>query len=207
MSRRAPGLLILAVLAGSGQTPVSQTPRPRDYVLGPEDQITIRVLDAEEVDNKPVRVNFLGYIRLPLVGRMQAGGLTVDQLETELVREFKKYIKDPQAAVSITEFRSQPVSVLGAVRNPGVHQVRGRKTLLEMISMAGGIDQEAGHNIMIMRRKEYGQISLKSAVADETGECTVADVGLSSILEARNRRENMEVKPNDVITVPRGQLA
>jgi polysaccharide biosynthesis/export protein len=153
-----------------------------------------------------VRVDFSGNIRLPMVGRIQAGGLTVDQLETELIREFKKYIKDPQVTVSVTEFRSQPVSVLGAVRNPGVQQVQGRKTLLEMISMAGGIDPEAGHSIMITRRKEYGPIPLKSAVADETGEYTVADVDLSSILEARNPRENIEVKPNDVITVPRGQL-
>jgi polysaccharide export outer membrane protein len=206
MLRRTLGLLLLAAWVATAQTPVSQTPGPRNYVLGPEDQITIRVLDAEEVDNKPVRVDFSGFIRLPMVGRMQAGGLTVDQLETELVREFRKFIKDPQVAVSITEFRSQPVSVLGAVRNPGVHQVQGRKTLLEIISMAGGIDPEAGHNIIITRRKEYGPIPLKSAVADETGEYTVADVDLSSILEARNPRENIEVKPNDVITVPRGQL-
>ena len=206
MLRQTLGMLFLAVLAGAAQPPVSQTPGPRNYVLGPEDQITIRLLDAEEVDNKPVRVDFSGNIRLPLVGRIQAGGLSVDQLETELIREFKKYIKDPQVSVSITEFRSQPVSVLGAVRNPGVHQVQGRKTLLEMISMAGGIDPEAGHNIMITRRKEYGPIPLKTAKPDETGEYTVADVDLASILEARNPRENIEVKPNDVITVPRGQL-
>jgi polysaccharide export outer membrane protein len=206
MMRRTLGILWLAAWAAAAQPPVAQAPVPRNYVLGPEDQITIRVLDAEEIDNKAVRVDFSGYIRLPMVGRIQAGGLTVDQLETELVRELKKYIKDPQVAVSVTEFRSQPVSVLGAVRNPGVQQVQGRKTLLEMISMAGGIDPEAGHNIIITRRKEYGPIPLKSAAPDETGEYTVADVDLASILEARNPQENIEVKPNDVITVPRGQL-
>jgi polysaccharide export outer membrane protein len=151
-------------------------------------------------------VDFSGFIRLPLVGRIQAAGLTIDQLETELVRELKKYMRDPQVSVSVTEFRSQPVSVLGAVRNPGVLQVQGRKTLLEMISLAGGIDPEAGHSIKITRRKEFGPIPLKSAVADETGEYSVADVDLESILEARNPAENIEVKPNDVITVPRGQL-
>lgn len=201
MFRRTLGVLSLAALGCAAEEPI-----PRNYVLGPEDQITIRVLEAEEIDNKPVRVDFSGNIRLPLVGRIHAGGLTVDQLETELVRELKKYIKDPQVAVSITEFRSQPVSVLGAVRNPGVHQVQGRKTLLEMISMAGGIDPEAGHAIKITRRKEFGAIPLKTAVADETGGYTVADVDLASILEARNPQENIEIKPNDVITIPRGQL-
>lgn len=184
----------------------AEGPMPRNYVLGPEDQITIRVLEAEEIDNKPVRLDFSGNIRLPLVGRIHAGGLTVDQLETELVRELRKYMRDPQVAVSVTEFRSQPVSVLGAVRNPGVHQVQGRKTLLEMISMAGGIDPEAGHAIKITRRKEYGPIPLKSAAADETGNYMVADVDLGSILEARNPQENIEIKPYDVISIPRGEL-
>lgn len=209
MLRRTLGVLFLAALAAAAQAPVPQQPAPRDYVLGPEDQIIIRVLDAVEFDNtpvQPVRVDFSGFIRLPLVGRIQAGGLTIDQLETELVRELKKFIVDPQVAVSVTEFRSQPVSVLGAVKNPGVHQVQGRKTLLEMISLAGGIDPEAGHSIKITRRKEFGPIPLKSAAADETGEYTVAEVDLASILEARNPQENIEIKPNDVITVPRGQL-
>jgi polysaccharide export outer membrane protein len=200
-------MLLLAALGGAAQQPADpQEQTRRSYVLGPEDQVTIRVLEAEEIDNRPVRVDFSGYIRLPMVGRIRAGGLTIDQLETELVRELKKYIKEPQVAVSITEFRSQPVSLLGAVRNPGVHQVQGRKTLLEMISMAGGIDAEAGHSIKITRRKEFGPIPLKTAAADETGGYTVADVDLASILEARNPQENIEVKPYDVITIPRGQL-
>jgi polysaccharide biosynthesis/export protein len=176
------------------------------YVLGPEDQVTIRVLDAEEIDSKPVRIDSGGFIRLPLVGNIRAGGLTVDQLEAELVRQLKKYVKEPQVAVSVTEFRSQPVSVIGAVRNPGVHQVQGRKTLLEVLSMAGGIDPEAGHSIKITRRKEYGPIPLKTSAPDSTGDYTVADIDLSSILEARNPQENIEVQPYDVITIPRGQL-
>ena len=176
------------------------------YVLGPEDQITIRVLDAEEIDSKPVRIDSGGFIRLPLVGNIRAGGLTLDQLEAELVRQLKKFVKEPQVAVSVTEFRSQPVSVIGSVKNPGVHQVQGRKTLLEVLSLAGGIDAEAGHSIKITRRKEYGPIPLKTAAPDSTGAYTVADIDLSSILEARNPQENIEVKPYDVITIPRGQL-
>jgi len=140
------------------------------------------------------------------VNKIRAGGLTVDQLEAELNRVLSTYIKEPQVAVSVTEFRSQPVSVLGAVRNPGVQQVQGRKTLLELLSMAGGIDAEAGHNLRITRRKEFGPIPLKTAEADPSGDYFVADVDLGSLLEARNPQENIEVKRRDVITVPRGEL-
>ena len=201
MMRRTLAVLGLAALAATAQQPT-----PRSYVLGPEDQLTIRVLDAQEFDDKPVRIDFSGYLRLPMIGRIQAGGLTLDQLEAELVKGLRKFIKEPQVTVGILEYRSQPVSVLGAVKLPGVHQVAGRKTLLEMISMAGGIDNEAGPSIKIVRRKEYGTIPLKSAAPDETGDYMVGSVDLSSILEARNPQENIEVKPYDVITIPRGDM-
>jgi polysaccharide export outer membrane protein len=210
MLRRVLGALWLAALvAAAQQAPVAVDPQAQmrySYVLGPEDLLTIRVMEVEEIDNKPVPVDSQGYVRLPMVGRVRAGGLTVDQFEAELVQRLKTYIKEPQVAVSVTEFRSQPVSVIGSVKNPGVHQVQGRKTLLEMLSLAGGIDPEAGHSIIITRRKEYGPIPLKSATVDATGNYSIADVDLASILEARNPQENIEVKPYDVITIPRGEL-
>jgi hypothetical protein len=79
MFRRTLGVLCLAALAVAAQPApgaAAEQSAPRNYVLGPEDQITIRVLEAEDIDNKPVRVDFSGYIRLPLVGRIQAGGKT-----------------------------------------------------------------------------------------------------------------------------------
>jgi polysaccharide export outer membrane protein len=199
-------VLFFAALAGGAQMadPVAQV--RYSYVLGPEDQINIRVLNADEIDSKPVRIDSQGFLRLPLVGNIRAGGLTVDQLEAELVKRLKTYLQDPQVAVSVTEFRSQPVSVIGSVKNPGVQQVQGRKTLLEMLSMAGGIDAEAGHAIKITRRKEYGPIPLKTVAADPSGNYTVADVDLASLLDARSPQENIEVRPYDVITVPRGEL-
>jgi len=176
------------------------------YTLGPEDQLLIRALQVPEISEKPVRIDTGGFVRLPMVGRVQASGLTVEQFENELSRRLQEFIKEPEVAVTVTEYRSQPVSVLGAVRTPGVQQVQGRKTLLELLSMAGGIDAEAGHSVKITRRKEYGPIPLESAKPDESGAYGIADVDLSSLLEARNPRENIEVKPYDVITVPRGAL-
>ena|SRR5437867_700393 len=176
------------------------------YILGPDDQIVIRVLDAEEISEKPVLIDTDGYIKLPLIERVRAAGLTVAELETEIASRLKLYLQQPQVAVSIVEFRSQPVSVLGAVTNSGIVQLRGRKTLFEVISAAGGLRGEAGNSIKITRRKEFGRIPLPSAADDLTGQFSVAEVTVKSVMEARNPQENIEIKPNDVISVPRAEL-
>ncbi len=176
------------------------------YVLGPEDQIVIRALDAEEISDKPVRIDMSGHIRLPMVGRLRAAGLTLEQLEAELVNRLRTFIQQPEVAVSITEFRSQPVSVLGAVKSPGVHQLQGRKTLVEMLSLAGGLNGDAGHSVKIARRLEWGRIPLRSAADDASRQFSVAQVSLKAILEAKNPDENIVICPQDVITVPRAEM-
>lgn len=175
------------------------------YVLGPEDLIVIRALEAEEISDKPVRIDMSGYIRLPLVGRLHASGLTVAQLESDLTKELGTYVKHPQVSVSITEFRSQPVSVIGAVSTPGVHQLQGRKTLVEMLSLAGGVQPDAGHSVKVTRRLEWGRVPLPNAVDDITGQFSVGEVNLKAITEAKNPAENILIRPNDVISVPRAE--
>jgi polysaccharide export outer membrane protein len=87
-----------------------------------------------------------------MAGRLGASGLTIEQLEAQLVERLKTFIREPEVSVSITEFRSQPVSVIGAVKNPGVHQLQGRKTLIEILSLAGGLDRAASpQNSRILR--------------------------------------------------------
>lgn len=111
------------------------------YILGPDDQINVIASDIEELSGKaPVRIDMRRFIKLPMAGRIQAGGMTPEQLEAEVGARLKKYMQHPEVQVSVTEFRSQPVSVLGAVTTPGVQQFQGRKTLFEVISMAGGIE-------------------------------------------------------------------
>jgi hypothetical protein len=129
-------------------------PLPSGYVLGPDDQILIRALEGLDLGDKPVLIGTNGNITLPLVGRIQAAGLTVEQLETELASRLKAYVKEPQVSVTVTDFRSQPVSVFGAVTTPGVVQLRGRKTLYEVLSMAGGPRETAGSTISIVRLAE-----------------------------------------------------
>lgn len=205
MKQRLHAALFLAgALCASAASPPAQT--PSGYVLGPGDQISIRALDAEEISNLAVRIDMSGHLRLPMAGRIHASGLTVPQLEAEIVSRLREYINEPEVVVSIVEFRSQPVSILGAVKNPGVHQLQGRKTLVEILSLAGGLADEAGHSVKVARRLEWGPIPLSNAANDEAGEFSVAEVSLRSIMEARNPAENIVICPHDVITVPRAEM-
>jgi len=203
------GLLTLC-LPAPAQTDSSNAEQSQAlYVLGPDDQITIRVLNLEEIGTDhtdPYRIDVRGYINVPLIGRVQAGGLTVEQLETELSHRLTKELQEPTVAISIKEFRSQPVSILGAVMTPGVHQIRGPKTLFEILSAAGGLKLDAGNTIHITRHRKAGPIPLPGARLDATGQFYVAEVKVKSVMEAKNPEENIIIFPDDVISVPKGEL-
>lgn len=176
------------------------------YVLGPGDQLIVHVVNVEEFNDKPVPIDLSGYIRLPLVGRISVSGLTIEQVGLEISRRLEGYVLHPDVSVSVTDFRSQPVSIIGAVKLPGVQQVQGQKTLVEVLSMAGGLDSmTAGSTLKLTRRLDWGPIPLAGAVNDSTNHFSVAEVSLKSLLEAKHPEENILVKPYDVISVPRGE--
>lgn len=176
---------------------------PDTYTLGPGDQIVVRVPDLEEIDNKTVPIDMKGDINLPSVGRIRASGLSTEQLEAAIADRLKRVLVKPDVSVYLTEMRSQPVSVLGQVQNPGVHQLQGQKNLFEVLSLAGGLRQEAGNVIEITRRIEWGPIPLPNAANDSTGHFSVASVDVKSVMTAANPAENILIKPNDVISVPK----
>ncbi len=127
------------------------------YILGPGDQITIRVVNFEEINDKPIAIDLSGCIHLPMVGQIPVSGLTIEQVGSEISKRLETYVKHPDVSVSVAEFRSQPVSVIGAVKNPGVQQVQGQKTLLEMLSLAGGLDSTtAGSTLKITQATGVG---------------------------------------------------
>jgi polysaccharide export outer membrane protein len=185
---------------------VQATAQAPAYILDTDDQIVIRVLDATEIGDQPFRIDKSGNINIPLCGSIHAAGLTVDQLQSAVAERLKTYLKAPSVTVTISEFRSQPLSVLGAVRNPGIIQVRGPKTLFEVISEAGGLSNDAGASIKITRRREFGSIPLPNAAIDETGEFYVAEIAAKSVMDATDPTQNIKVKTNDVISVPRAEL-
>ena len=173
------------------------------YVVGPDDVIVLNGLNADDLVGKPMRVDARGDITFPLVGTVHAGGLTVRQLETLLNERLRRFVKDPQLAVSVSEYKSQPVSVVGAVNSPGIHQIQGRKTLVEMISIAGGPRVDSGSVISITRSVDQGRLKLPGEHLDATGHFSTADVSLRDITSGFRPDENIPVLPNDVIAVSR----
>src|SRR2546425_11178029 len=102
----AAAFLSLATFVVPSEAQVVANDVAASYVLGPNDQLTIRALDAEEISDKTYRVGSDGDLTLPMVGRMKAAGLTAGELESELVSRLEKYIRHPKVAVTVTEFHS-----------------------------------------------------------------------------------------------------
>jgi polysaccharide export outer membrane protein len=174
-----------------GQAPLiapDRLPGGPDYRLGPDDQLSVSVLQAPEL-NITTRVSEQGAISLPLLGAVQAAGLTALELEHAIEEQLgRKYIKNPDVTVQVTDVRSHSVSVVGAVHRPGLLQVRSSTTLLDVLSLAGGLAPEAGDSVMVLR-KEGGVPS------------PAIEVKLKPLMESRDPSLNVTIYPGDVVNV------
>jgi polysaccharide export outer membrane protein len=198
----------LSVLSASAADtpPVISGAVNSSYVLGPGDVLTIWALGADEISAKPYTILPDGSLDLPLVGRVTAGGKSVDDLKRDLEHSLAQYFRTPQVSVSVTDFRSQPVSVLGCVNEPGVHQLQGGKNLLEVLSLAGGVAPEADSTVMITRRAEWGPIPVPDSKKDASGLFYVAKVDIQEASEGKNPQNNIRIFPNDVVQVSKARM-
>ncbi|MDQ2945071.1 MAG: polysaccharide export protein [Acidobacteriota bacterium] len=176
------------------------------FVIGLEDQIVVQALHVPEISDKAMRIGPDGYIQLPLIGRVHAAGMSVHALESEIKTRLRDYIQEPEVAVTVFELKSQPVSVLGAVKSPGVRQLEGSQSILDMLSAAGGLDADAGYTLTLLRRREWGPVPLPGARSDASGQFSVGDISLSDLMEGKAAEQNIVVRPHDVISVPRAKL-
>lgn len=198
-------------LAISPSVDAGKAARPADeigtsYTVGPDDKLYIHVLDADEFTEQPYPIDLQGNLLLPRIGEVNVTGLTVVDVQKKLTGLLREYIKSPVVTVSVAEYHSQPISILGAVANPGVHQIQGRKTLFEVISEAGGLKDDASNTIKITRSMEFGPLPLPNAKTDPSGRFSVGEVSVKSVVNAEDPLENIAVKPNDVITIPRASM-
>jgi polysaccharide biosynthesis/export protein len=175
---------------------------PSTYLLGPDDQIMIEGPEMDEIVNKPYRIDPDGYISVPMLGRIKAGDMTLGNFETELNRAAAKYVRDPQLVASVAEFHSQPISVVGAVNQPGAQQLQGKKTLMQVISMVGGFRTDAGNTLSITRELQWGKLPLPNATIDPTGKYSTAEISIPGLLQEKTPQFNILIMPNDVITIP-----
>lgn len=191
-----------------------------DYRIGAQDLLEIKVFEAPDL-NRSLRVSAKGDISLPLLGSVQAATLTAQELEALLEYKLHKYMKDPHVDVLVSSVESHPISVVGAVKKPGVFQVRGPKTVLEMLSLAEGLADDAGDDVLVMRgagwdltdsRAENHVPSASEAAPtpnaperkdQQQGNEETVRVNLKNLLENGDARLNVPVRPGDIVKVPR----
>jgi polysaccharide export outer membrane protein len=175
-------------------------------VLGSGDQVQVFAVDAEELSGKSFQVDGDGNLRLPIAGAVRVAGLTIEQAEAKISERLQRYIREPEVHVTVTSLKSQPVSVLGAVNTPGVHQLDREKTVAELLSAAGGLTKDAGYQIKLTRVARWCPIPLPSSTMTSDGAHCTAEINARALTEASNPKENIVLRPDDVITVPRAQV-
>lgn len=213
------GLVVpLALLWGAQATYCQQTPetpqqtnekierlavvaraKPVDTPVGPGDLLHIDVFDVPEL-SRDVRVSESGDISFPLIpGKIETSGQTPFQLEHTIEQLLIEngLVSHPQVSVLVREQNSQPVSVVGAVRNPKIYQVMRPTTLLEVLADAGGISDDAGDTVVITRASRPNR--------DDPDEQTIA-IRLQDLLESGNPSFNVPVYGGDVVSVTRAGI-
>ncbi len=166
----------------------------QEYRIGPDDLIEVAVFEAPELGGVS-RVTASGTISLPLVGPVEVSGRTPQEVERVVEEALKeKYVNNPHVTAAVREYASQPVSVLGAVKLPSIYQIKGRKTLLEMIAMAQGIDSTtAGKTIQILRKGTDPESAASETITIDTEE----------LLDNGKTELNIAIQAGDVINVVR----
>jgi polysaccharide export outer membrane protein len=181
---------------------ISKRSAIRDYRIGSEDLLEISVYEDERL-NKTVRVSSQGDISLPLLGVLKVEGLTTVQLEREIQDLLSERLyQNPHVSVFIKEYRSQRISVIGAVDKPGVFDVMGQKTVLEGLALAGGLKEDAGQLLFLIRPPSSDEKSQEKAedFIERRPETLVID--LEELLVKGNLSLNLPLKNGDVINIP-----
>jgi polysaccharide biosynthesis/export protein len=177
---------------------VPYTVPPADYTIGPGDVLTIAVTYATEIGGK-VRVSEDGFIIAPgLPKPVKAVGLTPAALGAQVKEELKQaqIVRDPIVSVFVEEFHSRTISVLGAVTNPLVYPLNRPTTVLEAISMAGGLLPTAGGQMTLIRKGH------ELPIGHIKGDTTVLTIDLNKLMAGSDPSLNLKVEAGDVLTVP-----
>ena len=176
-------LLLLPATASQGQGAGPSA----SYRIGPMDLVSVEVLEDDSLDAE-TRVTEAGTIELPHVDPVTVAGLTTHEAALALGKALEKYLQRATVTLRFIEYRSQPITLLGAVRKPGTLPFSGRWTLIDAVTEAGGLT-ETGGDILVLRRASNG---LSDQILIDRRE----------LLEHGNPDVNIPLFPNDLINVP-----
>jgi len=168
-----------------------RTPSPHlDYIIGPEDVLEISVWKNSDL-SKTVMVRPDGKISLPLIGDVRASGLTPEELRENIVKELGEYQQTVVASVIVDQINSYKVFVFGEVASPGVYSLKRRTSLVQVIAMAGGFNQFASRNDIIVIRESDGEKSKRTVIRFD-------DI----VYSEKSTEKNIVLKPGDTVFVP-----
>ena len=194
--------LTLVALVGRDLS-AHQGSQPSNYVIGPQDILNITSFDQEDLSGK-YPVDSDGSFTFPLIGRVQAGGLTLRQLEAQLKKQLKDgaIFKDPQLSVGVEQYKSQKIHIVGEVRNPATYPLTGDMSLIEALARAGSTLPTASGEALIVRAKPGQPTSGPTLPNGEGTDVTTIDL---KELQSGALNQNVALKDGDTIFVPRAE--
>ena len=164
-----------------------------EFILGVGDSINITVYRHDDLQ-RSVRIDNSGKIMLPLIGDVQAAGVSIFKLRDEIKRQLCKYIIDPQVMVAITTIQSQKIVVLGEVNNPGIFTLDYDTNIMEAISRAGGMTNNAKlANVLLIRPKQ--------------GKPEIVSLDLKKALRKGDFSKNVKMQNGDIVYIPAVTIA
>lgn len=166
----------------------------REYYLDIGDVLDISVWQVPDLSRSEVIIRPDGKISFPLIGDVKAEGMTLSQLDDIITEKLKTFVKSPEVSIMIRRFgeqRGTKVVILGEVLSPGIYKFDEVPTITEVIASSGGYTKYAVLNsIMVIR-------------GDIKGKPEVIRLNVAQILKSGNLLQNILLKPNDIIYVPR----
>jgi len=200
-------VFVLAMsIAVAAQTPTRPTPAPvpNDYVVGANDVLTITSYDQADLSGK-FSVEADGTFTYPMIGRVKAGGLTLRQVEAQVKKQLKDggFFNNPQITVSMEQYNSQKVFIVGEVRSPGMYPLSGSMNLIEVLARAGSTLPTASGEVVIVHlagKTPPGSVPPNA----KDGEENIVRVNVRD-LEKGVLSENAALRDGDQIFVPRAE--
>jgi polysaccharide export outer membrane protein len=170
------------------------------YVIGAGDILAIKVLDEAEL-SREYAVDADGTITFPFLNRVTVAGKTVKDVETELTTRLSPdWLRNPQVAVAVAQYRSRYIFVLGEVKNPAKYAIEGNVSLLEVIAKAGYFTSTAGSELRVLRSKEPSG-GASPAMPDDERSTVVLRVNIKDLTDGRVQ-SNILLQDGDTLLVP-----
>ena len=182
--------------AAKPRPPSSLTATDTDYIVGPQDVLNVRIYGEDKLSGK-IRVDSDGTFPFEYLGRVKAEGLTTAQIEQHLAKALADgYLRAPQVSVEVIEYRSQSVFVTGEVRAPNKYSLPGDSTLMDVLTLAGSVTQNAGNWVQITHARRGAEVLGPAASQDYDMRVNLRDI-------QTGKAQNIQMRDGDTIFVPK----